>query len=302
MQLKGHQMSEQNISSPEGLGIVLASDMGFCFGVRRAVAIMEDAAQKQGPIDSLGAIVHNHIVVEDLERQGIHHATNIEALERQTVAITAHGVGPNVWDELAKRGYNVVDTTCPIVTRAQKAARQLSEAGFTVVVFGKADHPEVRGVLGYVGERGIATTDWRDVVDAGPFPRRLGVIAQTTQNLTHFQEFVKQLIEAAAENLWELRVVNTLCDATSSQQAAARLLAQEVDTAIVVGGKQSANTRHLAEVCEEEGIPTHHIESAAELDGSWFRRGLKVGVTAGASTPDASIYEVIAWLEQWQPE
>ena len=97
------------------------------------------------------------------------------------------------------------------------------------------------------------------------------------------------------------RVVNTLCDATSTQQAAARLLAQEVQMAVVVGGKQSANTRHLAEVCQETGLPTHHIESAAELDPSWFRLGVKVGVTAGASTPDTSIYEVIAWLEQWQP-
>jgi 4-hydroxy-3-methylbut-2-enyl diphosphate reductase len=292
-------MSKQSLS--KALQIVLASDMGFCFGVRRAVAIMEEAAAKRGPIDSLGAVVHNPIVVEDLERQGIHHATGLDGLQRSTVAITAHGVGPNIWEELANRGYEVVDTTCPIVTRAQKAARQLSEAGFTVVVFGKPDHPEVRGVMGYAGDRSLATTDWRDVVDSGPFPRRLGVIAQTTQNLHHFQDFVKHLLDAAAENLWEMRVVNTLCDATSTQQAAARLLAQEVEMAVVIGGKQSANTRHLAEVCQEAGLPTHHIESAAELESSWFRQGVKVGVTAGASTPDTSIYDVISWLEQWQP-
>ena len=296
-------MTDLSLQAPsKTLEIVLASDMGFCFGVRRAVAIMEEAAAKQGSIDSLGAVVHNPVVVQDLERQGIHHATSLEELQRPTVAITAHGVGPNVWGELAERGYRVVDTTCPIVTRAQKAARQLSEAGFTVVLFGQPNHPEVRGVLGYAGERGFATTDWQEVVDAGPFPRRLGIIAQTTQNLHHFQDFVKHLIEAAAENLWELRVINTLCDATSTQQAAARLLAQEVELAIVVGGKQSANTRHLAEVCQEAGVPTHHIETAAELDPAWFRLGKKVGVTAGASTPDASIYEVISWLEKWQAE
>jgi len=296
-------MTEPSVQAPaKALEIVLATDMGFCFGVRRAVAIMEEAAAKEGSIDSLGAIVHNPVVVRDLERRGIHHATGLDELQRSTVAITAHGVGPTVWDELAKRGYEVVDTTCPIVTRAQKAARQLSEAGFTVVVFGQPDHPEVRGVLGYTGGRGFATTEWQNVVGAGPFPRRLGIIAQTTQNLHHFQDFVKGLIEAAAENLWELRVVNTLCDATSTQQAAARLLAQEVETVIVVGGRQSANTRHLAEVCQEAGVSTHHIETAAELDSVWFRPGLRVGVTAGASTPDASIYEVISWLEQWRPD
>jgi 4-hydroxy-3-methylbut-2-enyl diphosphate reductase len=294
-------MTEQSVSPPaNGLEIVLAAEMGFCFGVRRAVAIMQEAAAEDGPMDSLGAIVHNPVVVRDLEQQGIRHATSLGEVRSSSVAITAHGVGPDVREELAKRGYRIVDTTCPIVTRAQKAARQLSEAGFTVVVFGQPNHPEVRGVLGYTGDRGLATTDWQEVVDAGAFPRRLGIIAQTTQNLHHFQEFVKRLVDAGAENLWEPRVVNTLCDATSNQQAAARLLAQEVDMVVVVGGRQSANTRHLAEVCLEAGVPTQHIETAAELNPSWFRQGMKVGVTAGASTPDASIYDVIAWLEQWQ--
>ncbi|MDO8613058.1 MAG: 4-hydroxy-3-methylbut-2-enyl diphosphate reductase [Dehalococcoidia bacterium] len=276
--------------------ILLAKDMGFCWGVRRAIDIMEKAADEKGEIISLGPIVHNPQVVRELEERGVRTAGDLSDGDSLPVAITAHGVGPDVLEDARSRGNEVIDTTCPIVTRSQRWAKKMAEAGFTVVIFGDPNHREVRGVLAWAGANAIAIQDG-DPLPAD-LPSRLAVISQTTQSPERFAEFVSRLMQEHVGKISELRVINTLCDVTSSQQAAARELAQEVDLVLVVGGRSSANTRHLLDVCKEEGSVAYHVEGPDELKAEWLKGCKSVGVTAGASTPDSAVEAVVRRVQR----
>ena len=282
--------------------ILLASDLGFCFGVRRAVEMMEEASERLGGMTSLGSTVHNRQVVERLKEQRIDVIASLEEVDERPVAITAHGVSEAVMQELEQRDVAVVDTTCPIVTRSQQWAKRLVEEGFAVIVFGDPNHKEVRGVLGWAKGKAFAVPNI-GALDALPddLPTRIGVLSQTTETEAHFAEFVRALLERRMDRISELRVINTLCNATTSQQAAAQELAHQVDLMVVIGGRESANTRHLAEVAREEGIETHHVESADELQPEWLDGHERVGVTAGASTPDDAIDAVVARLRELAP-
>jgi (E)-4-hydroxy-3-methyl-but-2-enyl pyrophosphate reductase len=275
--------------------IILARDMGFCWGVRRAIEIMERAAQEKGEIISLGPIVHNPLVMARLEEKGVRLLRDSQLPREQPLAITAHGAGPEVYQRAQQEGVEVIDTTCPIVTRSQRWAKKMAEQGFTVVVFGDAEHREVKGVLAWTQGKGIAV---REVEEVPAHASRLAVISQTTQNPDKFADFVGRLLRQRIDSIHELRLVNTLCNVTSSQQEAARELAREADVVIVVGGRNSANTRHLVEVCREEGAQTYHIEKAEELDPAWLKGKERVGITAGASTPDWAVEEVVASIQR----
>lgn len=270
--------------------ILLAKDMGFCWGVRRAIDIMEKATEERGEILSVGPIVHNPQVVEELEAKGIRMDVKPEDASRP-VAITAHGVGPDVLAEVRSTGAEVIDGTCPIVTRSQRWARKMAQAGFTVLVFGDPNHREVKGVLGWAGSKGLAVRDGDPLPNH--LPSRVAVISQTTQSPQRFADFVSQLMRERVGQISELRLINTLCNVTSSQQAAARELAEEVDLMLVVGGKNSANTRHLLEVCQEQGVNAYHIETDFEIQPQWLTGVDRVGVTAGASTPDSAVEAVV---------
>ena len=282
--------------------ILLAREMGFCFGVRRAVEMMEEATQETGPMVSLGSVVHNPQVVERLKDRGLDVIASIDQVDTRPVAITAHGVSESVVRKLEATGATVVDTTCPIVTRSQQWAKRLVEDGFAVIVFGDPNHKEVKGVLGWAEGKAIAVPSI-DALDALPddLPGRVGVLSQTTETEGHFAEFVRALLEKRMDQISELRVINTLCNATTSQQAAAEELAHQVDLMIVIGGRESANTRHLAEVAREEGCETFHVESAEEIRPEWLAGRQRVGVTAGASTPDSAVDAVVARLRELAP-
>ncbi len=278
--------------------VIKAKELGFCMGVRRAVDMMEAAAGEMGRITSLGSTVHNPQVVERLRARGVDVIATLDAVDARPVAITAHGVSPEVLERLEAQGANVVDTTCPIVTRAQQWAKKLSDEGFGVIIFGDPEHKEVRGIVGWAAGRALTMRSEADLEAALPewMPSRIGVLSQTTETEAHFASFVQKLLSLHIERISQLRVVNTLCNATTSQQAATEELAQQVDVMVVVGGRESANTRHLAEVARECGVETHQVESAAELDATWVAGRERVGVAAGASTPDAVIDEVVARL------
>ncbi len=277
-----------------------AKEMGFCFGVRRAIDIVERAARQDGPLDSLGAIVHNRRVVERLAACGVRVVESLDEVKGGVVAITSHGVGPEVFQEIRSRRLGVVDATCPFVRRAQAAAQKLAKAGFSVVIFGDADHPEVRGLLGWAGEKGCAMEQFAPWWSK--LPRRLGILSQTTQSPASFAQFVGELIDTTLVEVDELRIVNTICTATRRRYAAARRLASRVDLMLVVGGRDSANTRRLAEICRSSGVETHHIEAAGEIDPSWLGGRRRIGVTAGASTPDQAVDEVVFRLEERDQE
>jgi 4-hydroxy-3-methylbut-2-enyl diphosphate reductase len=274
--------------------------MGFCFGVRRAVEMMEEAVRDRGELVSLGSVVHNPQVVHKLRGAGLELINDVsQAATGKPVAISAHGVGPEVISNLEAKGIEVLDTTCPIVTRSQQWAKRLSEEGFAVVIFGDPNHKEVRGVEGWARGRVLVVASEDDV---GPlpqdFPTRVGVLSQTTETEARFASFMKKLFEVNMDRISELRVLNTLCHATTAQQAATMHLAAEVSLMIVVGGRDSANTRHLAVVARECGVETYHIETAEEIDAGWLAGHERVGVTAGASTPDFVIDQVVARLEE----
>jgi 4-hydroxy-3-methylbut-2-enyl diphosphate reductase len=278
--------------------ILLAKEMGFCWGVRRAVTMMEKAASERGQIISLGPIVHNPQVMAALAEKGVQVASSIDGVSGTAVAIGAHGVGPNVLEEAKAKGLEIVDTTCPIVARSQRWAKKMAERGFTVIVYGDADHREVKGVLSWAQGQGIAATE--ESVHSLPqqLLSRVAIIPQSTQSRARFAAFMGRLLSERLAEISELQVVNTLCNVTAGQQAAARELAQEVELMLVIGGHNSANSCHLAEVCRGAGVETHHIETAAELEEQWLIGRKRVGVTAGASTPDWAVEEVVRCMRE----
>jgi 4-hydroxy-3-methylbut-2-enyl diphosphate reductase len=278
--------------------ILRATEMGFCFGVRRAVEMMEEAVGERGEMVSLGSVVHNPQVVEKLRSQGLAVITDVADARNRPVAITAHGVARDVVEGLEQAGLEIFDTTCPIVTRSQQWAKKLTDEGYGLVVFGDPNHKEMRGVLGWANGKVLVVPAHQEPGELpADFPSRIGVLSQTTETEQRFSSFVKKLFETNMERISELRVINTLCHATTSQQAATMELAAQVDLMIVVGGRESANTRHLADVSRECGVETYHIERADEIDPAWLRGRAAVGVTAGASTPDYAIDEAVARLE-----
>ena len=275
-----------------------ARELGFCFGVRRALSIIEGATGSAG-IVTLGPIVHNKTVVARLKALGVGVVDDIGSLKGGVIAISSHGISPQTLDMLNAGGVEVIDTTCPIVRSAQKAARRLANAGFGIIIFGEASHPEVRGLLGWAGCNAIASMD-AEVVSLDSLPKRIGIMAQTTQSRGEFTAFVNRLNERLLLHSQEIRVINTLCQETQKRQLAAVELAATSDLMIVVGGHNSANTRRLAEVCQHI-VETYHIENASEIDAAWLKGKRSVGITAGASTPDEAIEQVMSRTKELEP-
>jgi len=273
-----------------------AERLGLCFGVRRAITLLKEAVREHGEIETLGPVAHNRLLVETLAGLGVSPIESPERARGRTLAITTHGTTPGVLAEIAARGIQVIDTTCPIVRRAQKAASELAEAGFTVVIFGQADHSEVKGLLGHTGERGTAALSVEQLHDWERIPSRLGILSQTTQTRSAFMAFASQLVSMVGPKTREMRIVNTLCQVTQAQQDAAMRLAGRTQIMIVIGGRYSANAGHLVEICAPL-VETHLVESADEIDASWFSGKEHVGVTAGASTPDEAVDALMARLE-----
>jgi len=276
------------------MNIELAQVYGFCPGVRRAVEMVNRHLHNEGPLATLGAIVHNAQVVDALAARGARVAESLEAVREPAVAITAHGAGKALYQEIARRDLELVDTTCPIVKRAQEAAKRLAEDGYAVIIYGEAAHPEVKGLLSWTAGRGHATLDSSTL----PTVRegKLALISQTTKGQEAFWGFVAEMVTRLGPQVQEMHVVDTTCPETGRRYESARELARRVEAILVVGSRNSANTRKLAETCEETGVRTHFIESAEEIQGTWFEGVHRVGVTAGASTPDEAIEEVIRRL------
>lgn len=275
--------------------IVRARALGFCFGVRRAIEIVAEATEERGPIDSLGSVVHNPVVMDGLAAKGVKVVGGLDEVKSRTVAVAAHGRGPEIAEEAERRGLALIDATCPIVRKSQKAARSLCADGFKVVIYGEEDHPEVRGVLAWTGGEGAAVLDPESEI---AMPRRkVALLAQTTKSEQSFAEFVARFVGFNIRRINELRIVDTTCPETDERYDAAHELASGCDLLIVVGGRTSANTRKLAQTCADTGVETHHIERAGEIDPAWLEGREAVGVTAGASTPDESVDEAVAQLE-----
>lgn len=277
--------------------VTLPEKTGFCFGVKRAVAMAEAALKKKRPIYSLGSLIHNEQVVRALKRKGLRVANSPEEVRRaSTVVISSHGISPKVAARVRRRGIKIIDTTCPFVLKAQRNARRLSGEGYLVVIVGDANHPEVRALVDFASGKA------RVVKDAGEakalkFGRndRISVISQTTQSPGNFFKVVRAV---SAKGPREIKVFNTICRDAEERQALARRLAEKVDVMIVIGGRHSANTKRLFEVCRKVLRSSYLIETEGEVRKSWFKAGGTVGVTNGASTPDWVINRVVGRVKK----
>ena len=274
-----------------------AAGTGFCFGVRRAITALEGAAKEQGSIETLGAVVHNQQVLQRLAGLGVNVAGAIKDIKGNTIAIGAHGVGPEVAAEIRKRDLKIIDTTCRFVHRAQSVAQRLSKLGFFVVVYGDVNHPEVKGILAWAGGNGIATLDAKKIAELKPLPGHIGVLAQTTQIPANFNTFIKNVVDITLHRDSELYIVDTICHDIRRRQESAQKLADRVDLMFVVGDHTSANTNRLAELCNRL-TRTHLIETANEIQAEWLKGHRHIGITGGASTAEETITEVQARLEK----
>lgn len=269
-----------------------ASNIGFCQGVRRAVERVMEVARCETGVETLGALVHNREVQSRLERNGVKAVDSVEDISGETVVISAHGVSPAVVAAIKARGVNIINTTCGYVSRAQQAALKLHEDGFFVIVFGDANHVEVKGILGWVGGEGIATLSVAELQQAAGLPVKLGIVSQTTQIPSRFASFVADLINSDLFRDAELRIVDTICHDSRRRQMETLEMARHCDLVFVIGGRHSANTRHLKEMCAAVA-DTRLIETADEIEPSMLAGKHKIGVTAGASTDDETIQKVI---------
>jgi 4-hydroxy-3-methylbut-2-enyl diphosphate reductase len=279
----------------ENMKIEKAEKLGLCFGVRRAIKLLKEAVNKYGEIETLGPLAHNRLLVEELANIGIKPINHLDQARGGVIAITTHGVSPVVLSKIKARHTHIIDTTCPIVCKAQNTAKELAEAGFDVIIFGEAEHSEVKGLLGWTGDKGIAALNVKQLDRPGKPLSRVGIISQTTQTRSAFIEFTRQLTDVVGPKVEEMRLINTLCKVTQSQQEAALKLARRNQLVIVIGGRHSANARHLVEVCSPL-VETHLVETADEVDNSWLVGKHRIGITAGASTPDEAVEELIAKL------
>src|SRR5215211_5283522 len=273
--------------------VLLAEEYGFCFGVERAVEMVEGALSEGATVRTLGPLIHNTQEIQRLEGRGVR---TIDAPEEVsgglTAVIRAHGVTPEVQRELESRADRVIDATCPFVTKVQKLAERAAEQGRDVVVVGNPDHPEMIGVVGYAPECTHVVRDAAEVAALPPLHAPL-VVSQTTLKLQTFLD-VAEAVRAKSDT--EPQIVNTICSATRDRQDAARALAGSVDAFYVIGGRHSSNSVKLLAVCKEQCEKSYLIETAEEIDPEDLKGVGRVGVTAGASTPNWLIEQVVERL------
>ncbi|MCL6590234.1 MAG: 4-hydroxy-3-methylbut-2-enyl diphosphate reductase [Firmicutes bacterium] len=283
--------------------IFVAKTAGFCFGVKRALEMALTALEEtdssrrsaswgSAGLYSLGPLIHNSRVVAELAEKGLKVINDLGEITGGKVVIRSHGVGPQVYQEAAARQIELIDATCPFVKNTQQLAGLLKEQDYQVIIFGESDHAEVKGVLDSIGQAALVISRAGEIdgVNLGP---KVGVISQTTQDLNDFQRIIAGLINHTKE----LRVFNTICSATAKRQEEAAALSRQVGLMIVVGGKNSANTSRLVGISRNNHTMTVQVESAGELKAEWFKGVERVGVTAGASTPDEHIQEVVAQIK-----
>ncbi|MCK4352650.1 4-hydroxy-3-methylbut-2-enyl diphosphate reductase [candidate division WOR-3 bacterium] len=269
---------------------------GFCFGVKRSIDIANKTlTESKLPVYSYGPVIHNPQVVKQLETLGLCPIKSLSKVKIGKLIIRSHGAPDSVIDEALKLGFKIIDATCPFVKKAQNYAKALCDAEYQAFVVGKPDHPEVQSIVGHTQNRAqvidpTGSGKWK--VESGKFDK-IGVIAQTTLASSTFAEVVSHLLQTTKE----LHIYNTICEVVSLRQQHTIELAKKVDLMIVVGGHNSANTTRLAELSRDQGCETYHIETKAELKPQWFKTKSSIGVTAGTSTPDWIIKEIIKFIE-----
>jgi 4-hydroxy-3-methylbut-2-enyl diphosphate reductase len=273
--------------------IIIAKEAGFCFGVKRAANLVLDKKHKGKKINTIGPLIHNNQFIKHLEKNDIKVVNKKEDADAEKIVIRSHGITKEEQQELEKDFKEIIDATCPFVKKVHNLAEDFEKRGFQVFIFGEDKHPEVLGIKSYAKN----ATSIMSIDDIKKFDKNLKIalLSQTTQNLRKFQE----LSEYIQNNFENFEIVNTICDATEKRQEAAKELAKKVDVMIVIGGKHSSNTSRLYDVSSKI-VKSFHIETEDELKKEWFFNISKVGITAGASTPDFIIEKVIKKIKTYE--
>jgi 4-hydroxy-3-methylbut-2-en-1-yl diphosphate reductase len=265
--------------------IKVARCSGFCFGVKRAINIAKNALKESKPGDkiySFGAIIHNPQVVEELFKEGLQVISGLEKIKGGTVIISSHGAPLEVTKDLRKKGMKLIDATCPFVKYAQNIVKDLKKQGYGITIVGDSAHPEVKALKSIAGKNKNS--------------KKIGVISQTTQSKENYINEIKKILK---QDFSEIKIFNTICNDTSKRQLAARGLLEDCDLMIVVGGKNSANTKRLWQICKESGVDSFHIETELEVKKKWFNGKKCVGITSGASTPDSMVKKIIERIRRF---
>ncbi|MCO5216331.1 MAG: 4-hydroxy-3-methylbut-2-enyl diphosphate reductase [Thermomicrobiales bacterium] len=292
--------------------IVVAKELGYCWGVRRALDIIEDAASPESRVAPIGDIIHNPQVVERLRSHGVEGAQSVDEAKGRgfsRVAITAHGMGPHLAEQASTNHMELIDTTCPLVIKVQRLAQKLVRQGYFIVMYGDSYHPEVKGVLAWANTskscaaKHIEDLPWNaprgtHTPDAIVPPRKVALVSQTTKNIAELMEFSAELQKMVMPEGGEFRLCNTICEPTTERQNALKELTRDAHVILAIGGKKSSNTARLADVGNQMGVPSYHIERPEDIRQEWLEAvgDGNVGITAGASTPDDVIQQVVDYL------
>ncbi len=272
--------------------VIIAEHAGFCFGVRRAIELVTKAAESGRELSTLGPLIHNPQEVRRLEDWGVRVTKSVDEAKGGRIVMPSHGVAQETLNKAKLLCSEIIDATCPYVAKVHRTVRELAKAGFKVVVVGDPSHSEVKGILSAAGNGAVALGSPSEA-ESRDWNGRIGIVAQTTQTTENFDQIV-DIIRKTAD---EVSAVNTICVATKQRQEAVQEVAPQVDVMFVIGGRNSANTNRLTEICEAVGVPTYHVETVAEIEDEWLTGKKVAGVTAGASTPDWLIEEVKVRLQ-----
>ena len=273
--------------------VTVAKSAGFCFGVKRAVDMAYEEASKGGRVFTLGPLIHNEQVVSDLESKGVKVIEDVESLDEGediTVIIRSHGISKETLQKLERKNVHIIDATCPFVSKIHHIVEEKYSKGYHIIITGDAKHPEVMAVCGWCeGNADIIGSVDEAEKYSNYKGQKLCVVSQTTFNYNKFHK----LVEIISEKGYDILVLNTICNATEERQTEAKAIAEESDAMIVIGGKHSSNTRKLFEICKKECENTYYIQTLEDLDVHQLHSVSCVGITAGASTPNIIIEEVL---------
>ncbi len=275
--------------------LTIAKSAGFCFGVTRAVNMVYEAI-KEGdtPIYTYGPIIHNDEVVKDMQQKGVTVIKSLDELEKYekgAMIIRSHGISKAEYERIENNGFNILNATCPFVSKIHRYVEDYSNRGYNIIIIGSPKHPEVCGIKGWASKESRVTII-NSIEDAEKFSdkceKKLCIVSQTTFNYNKFQD----LVEIIDKKGYDITVLNTICNATEVRQTEAKKVAQGADVMIVIGDRNSSNTQKLFEICKKECKNTYYIQTSGEMDYSKIGSNNNVGITAGASTPNNIIEEV----------
>jgi 4-hydroxy-3-methylbut-2-enyl diphosphate reductase len=278
--------------------VEIAQYSGYCFGVKRALKIVEKTLEENcgssKNIYTLGSVIHNPGVMKELTNMGLISVNNPENIKQGSILIIrSHGMSPRVLNDLLQKNIEIIDATCPFVKKAQAKVKKLESQGYFVLVIGNRDHPEVIGIKEQLDDSNVKVIENSIEASGLDYKKKIGVVIQTTQTTDRVKSITSVLIDKCKE----LLICNTICDTTKNRQESTKILSKKVDVMVIAGGKNSANTTNLADISLGENKSTYHIESSNEIDPEWFKDSDKIGISGGASTPEKDIIDIKKVIE-----